>query len=537
MPSLHPGELRWAAIWTVVVLALASLPYPIAWALTPPGYTFTWVLTTPFDVFSYLSKMGEAARGAWLLHLPYTSEPHPPALLFPQYVLLAKLGAVTGVGNLVAFHLFRIAGGAVLLLAGYLFIVTLSPQVTVRRTAFAFTAIGGSLSWLTSGFGVIGIDATVPESNTFHTLFANGHFALAMAALYGVALLVLRSAPSFPWRRMVVAALLAALAVVLQPFFVILMGFVGVLWTGLFLLRRGMPAGWCKPPLALIPLAVGGTAALYWLQLQTNVATAGWIAQNLTPSPSPLHVLAGYGLIAPLALLGLARAWRDPEGAGLTRDGALLLLAWAIALPVMLYAPFQFQRRLSEGAHVPLSLLAAAGLWWWAQRLGPRAWGWLRLASVAVLGLGTLWLVGLSLLGALTLRTPFYLPNDDLAALQWLGRNGNEGNVVLAAPAMGNAIPAYAPVRVYWGHTLETSDQARKLAATDRFFSPAPSASERCALLAEAGITYVYEGAVERGKLAGTLAGQPGLTVAQQWPGATVWRVTGCESAGQGAPR
>ncbi len=511
-----------------MVLALASLPYPIAWALTPPGHTFTWVLTTPFDVFSYLSKMGEAARGAWLLHMPYTSEPHPPALLFPQYVLLAKLGALTGVGNLVAFHLFRIAGGAVLLLTAYLFFAALSPLAAVRRAAFVFTAIGGSLSWLTSGFGVIGIDATVPESNTFHTLFANGHFALAMAALYGVAMLVLRAAPVFPWRSMALAAMLSAVAVELQPFFVVLMGCVGTAWAGVFVLRRGVPAGWFKPQLALIPLAVVGTAALYWLQLQTNVATAGWIAQNLTPSPSPLHVLAGYGLIAPLALLGLVRAWRNPESAGLTRDGALLLLAWAIALPVMLYAPFQFQRRLSEGAHVPLSLLAAAGLWWWAQRLGPWAWGRLRLASVALLGLGTLWLVALSLLGALTLRAPFYLPNDDVAALQWLGRHLSEADMVLSSPVMGNAIPAYAPVRVYWGHTLETSDQARKLAATDRFFSPVATAAERCALLAEAGTTYVYEGAVERGKLGGTLAGQPGLAVAQEWPGATVWRVTRC---------
>lgn len=541
MPHLQPGELRWAALWTGPVLFLASLPYVIAWWLTPPGQVYTWVLSSPFDVFSYFAKIEEAIRGAWLLWVPHTPEPHNPAFLFPHYVLLGKLGALTGLTAPVLYHAFRVVAGGVLLLTAYWFLAAVTTQLAVRRTAFLFTALGGGLGWVTSLFGVVGIDATVPESNTFHTLLVNPHFALATALLLIIAMLVLHAAPRFPITRMGWAGALSVLAVVLQPFFVALMWCVAGAWAATVGLRRGLGSlagpsrllafAW-RPGLAL-PFA-GFTLAggLMWLNLQSNFATKGWIDQNFTPSPPVLNFLGAYGILAPLAVAGGVRAWRAPESAGLTRNGALLLLAWAVALPIMFYAPMQYQRRLSEGAHVPVSALAAGGLWWWAGRLGTeRAWRLLRFGAMALLLMGTVWLAAFMLAGAQALRVPFYLPRQDVAALDWLAGNAAFGEVVIAAPIMGNLIPAWAPVRTYWGHGFETIDSANKLARTDRFFSPGDSPDARCQLLAEAGISYVYEGTLEKAKLGGTLAGQPGLQPAYQAAGVTIYRVTGCTAA------
>lgn len=530
MPRFAPGELRWATFCGVVILTCASLPYVVAWALTPAGHHYTWVLSSAFDVFSYYAKIQQSVSGAWLLTLPYTVDPHTPAFLFPQYVLLGKLGGLTGLPNAMLYHLLRVAGGAALLAAAYLFIATAAREPAVRRAAFLFTGLGSGVSWLTGLLGVIGIDTTVPESNTYHILLVNPHFALATAALLMIITLLLWSGLRLGVRGGMAGGLLAAAAVAMQPFFVPLAAGVGGAWAALSVLRDGLRLPPPLTPWALLPaLAACSTAGVMWLQLQGDPVLARWTAQNQTPSPSPLHLLAGYGLLAPLAVAGGVQAWRRPEAAGLERAGALVALAWVLAVPVLFYLPTQFQRRLTEGAHVPMSVLAAAGLWWLAPRLSAGAWPWLRLGALTVLATGTLWMTALMAGGALSLRIPFYLPEDDVAALGWLREHAAPGDTVLASPTMGNVAPAYAPVRAYWGHAFETVDATAKLGPVIRFFSRAASERERCQLLADGSITYVYEGTVERRDLAGArLTAQPGLTVAFERPGAAVYRVTGC---------
>jgi hypothetical protein len=43
-------------------------------------------------------------------------------------------------------------------------------------------------------------------------------------------------------------------------------------------------------------------------------------------------------------------------------------------------------------------------------------------------------------------------------AMQWLGEHSRADSVVLAGPETGNALPAFASVRVLYGHPFETPD-------------------------------------------------------------------------------
>jgi len=532
MPRFAPDEVRWAVACGAVVLALATLPYLAAWMLTPAGHQYTWVLSSAFDVFSYYAKIQQSVSGAWLLHLPYTADPHAPAFLFPQYLLLGKLGASMGLPNAALYHLLRVVGGGALLAAAYLFIATVAQQVAVRRAAFLFTGLGGGFSWLTGFFGVIGTDTTVPETNTFHILLVNPHFALATAALLSVVNLMVWSGLRLKPLTAIAATVLATAAVMMQPFFVLLSAGLTGSFTLLSLLRHGVRAPGSNAWFLLPACAAVATAGLMWLELQGNATLRAWTAQNQNPTPPPLHLLTGYGVLIPLAVIGGIRVWRTSGADTTQRSAALVALAWVLAVPVMVYLPGQVQRRLAEGSHVPLSVLAALGLWWLAQRWGPTTWPWLRLGAMATLITGTFWMSALMVVGASTLRIPFYLPDDDTAALQWFQQNAAPGEIVLASPTMGNVIPGYAPVRAYWGHAFETVDATAKLGPVIRFFSAAASERERCQLLADGSITYVYEGAVERRDLAGaTLREQRGLAVAFTRPEATVYRVTGCSPA------
>ena len=84
-------------------------------------------------------------------------------------------------------------------------------------------------------------------------------------------------------------------------------------------------------------------------------------------SISCLLRLLGYGLVVPLALLG---AWRTIR----CRDQRkLFLIVWIIAVSALVYAPLLLQRRMVEGLHIALCVLATYGLANWLPQIVNRS--------------------------------------------------------------------------------------------------------------------------------------------------------------------
>mgnify|MGYP001345878526 FL=1 len=67
-------EWAWVAAAGVLILLAANLPYALAYA-APDGRVFGGILFALEDGLSYLAKMRQGWRGAWLFTLPYTAEP------------------------------------------------------------------------------------------------------------------------------------------------------------------------------------------------------------------------------------------------------------------------------------------------------------------------------------------------------------------------------------------------------------------------------------------------------------------------------
>ena len=527
MQTVSRNELVWVAAWTLGIVVFSAVPYLIAWWLSPSGYVFTGMLMNPLDNSAYLAKMHQATQGAWLLHLTYTSEPHPAALLYPQYVVLGKLVALTGVPAPVLFHAARAAMGVLLLGMAYAFTAEVVTDRDVRKTAFLLLATSSGLTWLTSFWGLLASDATIPESNTFNSILTNVHFPLATGLFLLVGLLMLRSFPQFRRSRMVLGGLVNALLALLQPFLLVSQAAIGLLW-GLLLVRKGAAARHLMRPTLLLPFLIPAIpVAMLIRQLSSDPILAQWMAQNVALSPPPWSYLAGYGLLAPLALAGLVAVWRRPEATGFTVTGGMLLAAWVLAGALLLYLPVPWQRRLSEGYHIPLSIMAAGGLHGLLLMTGlsEAARRRVRAGVIGFALVGSLWLAGTAVLGARVLLEPHYLTHADAAALAWLGDNARTSDIVLAAPTMGNLIPTRSSARVYWGHPFETVDADAKKQQIEHFYLPATTAAERCDFLREAGITLVYDGPVERRLGKKRLERGPGLEPVFRGNSVTIYNV------------
>ena len=530
-PALNSGEWRFVLIVSIIALAVSSVPYALGAALATDTRMFGGFVYAVEDCYSYLAKMRQGAEGSWLFHIAYTPEPHRGALFFPFHLLLGKLAALLPTDDLTVrlvwvYHGARVIFGLALLITVYRFLAACTKQVAVRRLAWLMVTFGGGMGWLLvasgqpSWLGSLPLDFILPEGFTFLVLYAFPHIALARTLLLWGILFLLRAwrEPPDPnhasrtthhasritfhvsrfthytsrtqgpkWAAL--AGLLWLTMGLIVPFYVaVAWAVTGAAWLMLGLRERRVP--WQEGLLAGGAAIISAPIVAYsaWV-FTSDPVYAIWASQNQILSPHPLHYLAAYGEPLLLAAFAVPTAWRE-------EDLGWLALAWVGVVPVLIYLPFNLQRRLVEGVQVPLSLLAAWGV------LNFK-WSDSRLRTFAAM-----FLVGLSLTNVMLVAgnclslqqqlAPIYRDAGEVAALNWLNNKVEPNDVVLAAYETGNYLPARVHARAFVGHGPESihADEKRRLVI--RFFDGTTGDPWRRDLLSQYGVDWVFWGPMER---------------------------------------
>ncbi|MFQ5616526.1 MAG: hypothetical protein ACE5GO_08715 [Anaerolineales bacterium] len=501
-------------------MLLTTIPYLLGFANQGDAWRFTGFVFGVEDGNSYIAKMLSGAEGAWLFRTPYTAVFQRGVLAFLPYILLGKLTAGPGQHEqLVAlFHLYRFVAGVLAILAMYDFISYFVLRVRLRRLGAALAAFGGGLGWVLillgreNWLGSLPLDFYSPETFGFLSLYGLPHLAIARALLLRGLLAYLRNAEGRSGQyndRGTKSGLLWLLMGLFQPLTVIVAwAVVGAHLAGLALfgngvpdkeyrsraVRRGLVAGLVSSPIVLYTL---------WA-FTTDPFLRVWTDQNLILSPHPLHYLVAYGLVLPFAVRGARRLLRQNPARG------WLPVAWAAIMPALAYAPHNLQRRLPEGVWVALVILALKaepGANQPAQRPRLPRSGRMRFHTLGVfffLFVSTLLLLAGGVMGVADPKEPVFRPVEEIAAFQLLREQAEPGDVVLASFETGNALPAWAPVRVVIGHGPESVrlDELRLRVAA--FYQPDTDDclqsldADRKALLDEFDVRYVFWGRAER---------------------------------------
>ncbi len=482
-------ETRWVLLIAVLFVGLSCLPYAYAYLTTPPELRFTGLLFNPQDGNSYYAKMLQGARGEWLFHLPFTSEPHEGAFIFTYYLALGHLARLVSLPIPLIYHLARAINGFLLLLTVYGFTSLLTGQEAERRLVFLVVATSAGLGWLAGPLGYVTVDLWVPEAVTFYAILANPHFPLAMALMLAIFGLGAGGwGQRLPgWVRVTLAGGVSLLLAVVQPFCLVTVYAVLAVHLALLAVRRKR---WPRAELLSAAAVVAASAPfiLYDAWVSTaNPALRAWSAQNLTPSPPPWDYALSYGIVLLLALAGTV--WTLRRG----HDVGLLLVVWVCTNFVLLYLPVPLQRRLVLGLHLPLAMLAGLGF---AHGILPRLRVGRRTVTAGVLAFSALTNLFL-LLGAFLTAAKhdarLYLSAGEADTLAWMRHHVPPEAVVLAAPSSGLFIPAWAGQRVVYGHEFETIDAEEKKTRVEAFFRGADDA-----VLSDYGVQYVFVGPRER---------------------------------------
>jgi hypothetical protein len=476
-----------------VVLLFTVVPYMSAARMDVGQGSFGGFLINPIDGFSYLAKMRQGYEGSWLLELPYAADPGKPTLLYTYHVLLGHVARLLGAPLLVIYHAARALGAFGMYIVGFLFLRRALPDRRSTWAAYLLTLLASGLGWLAEPLGVLSIDLWVPEAIPLLAAYTNAHFGLAVAALIGAALVIIEPAMNLSWRLIASTACGFVLGMVF-PFGVGTLLGVFAAWLLWELLRTGAEKrrAWLQSQRErLFTIAALLAAALPWLIYdfwisQSHPVIKIWTAQNQTPSPPLLNTILGFGLVFVLALLGLRAAFRYEAGR--------LMACWLMVNMVLLYVPFSLQRRLALGLFFPMAGLAALGL---SSLVRNRVR--ILLALTLVLTIPTnLLVIAAGMWGVRSADPALVILPEEAAAFAWLEANAPGGSLVLAGAENGNRLPAFADVRVLYGHPFETPHAETSLQSIVALFTWRDSADTGLDLLRSTAVDWVLYGPRER---------------------------------------
>ncbi|MEX1247347.1 MAG: hypothetical protein WEA61_02595 [Anaerolineales bacterium] len=492
-------EYLWVLAFAAGLVLLTGIPYLIADSNSEA--VFTGFIYGVEDGNSYIAKMLAGAQGDWLFRSPYTTAEQGGVPVYLPYLLLGKLFGPDVTHNQLVwlFHIFRSLSLIAVCLATYEFLALFLQSVKLRRLGLTLAALGSGLGWVMLVFrvpnllGSIPLDFYSPETFGFLANFTIPHLVLARALLLWGLQRYLRPHTIWhqPWLTMLIwfalalchpitAALGVGLIIAHQSFRLI------ALWAKNRKKRIEVPDNLHKavwPILGAAPLLlVNG-----WLYVSDSYLRA-WAAQNQILSPNVFHYILAYGWVLPFVYLGIrAMLARQPAKAE-------FLLVWSVLLPILIYAPIGLQRRLAEGAWVMLIVLS---LYAFDQGLMAMRRRELLVFSLAFPGTLVLLLGALQL--ASTASTPIFRATDEVTAFEELRGLAPPGEVVLASYETGNALPAWAPLRVVVGHGPESVGLDKLWPRLQAFYQGRTSDDVRLELLQQYGVDYVFWGPSEQG--------------------------------------
>ncbi len=508
-PFRHPlsNTPRWVWVWTALFMLAGALPYAVGWLAAPEGAVFTGVGINPLDTNTYLADMQVGYAGRWLFTLPYTATPSRPVPLFMFYILLGHFARLISLSLPLTFHLARLACGGLFAVTAYHFLARCFDRPGEQKLALGLLLFTGGTGWLIA-FGpelseTVRVELTpdlwLSDAVSFLAMLSNGHFTLSMTLMMGMIVAGERLLAGHG-KRWAALAIAAGLGIVLVHAHQIAV--VGLILGGEALWRawpqRRFPwAEACRLAVVFVPVGLAA-GALTWLA-HSDPSLERWLEQGNTQTPPVWGMLNLYGPVWFLALAGL---WHAVQTDSTAWRGVAL---WFVIVLVLVYVPVNFQRRFMEGWHVPVTVLAAAGL---SRVIAPSLRTRLTARSVALIGVTLLALVAASPARtaiSLTMRFVqrpgdpfFYAHADERGAERWLRAHARLDDVALAYFYTGNWLPGRAGVRVLVGHYDQTANARDRLADVVRFFDAGTPDAERIALLAEFSVDFVYVGADER---------------------------------------
>lgn len=498
-------EIFWAILIAAIVLVFSNA-YVLYGMMVPKdqlSFLGRRVINSQ-DTYTYVAFIEQARQGRFYFENLYTTEPQTPSLVRPSYYLLGRLGAFLVLPSIVLYHLGRILFSILFCIILYIFLGQFFKSSGKRLLSFAIILTATGWGYFVAGLFSKVADLWIPEANTFLSLQEAPHFILSQSLMLLSFLFLLKG-----WQSSLHKEKIRRTTIYFSLVFVVLfaLGFEHpydlllctgtAFFAGIYLWFANKVPKKALIISILLVILVSVLGNLYqYIQTLTNPIINNWAQQS--SSPTPMDYLLGFGFIIVFAVLGLEKyltSRKTPE---------ILIIAWIATTSILIYSPIFFQRRLSEGFHIPLSILATEGVIMSAlfvsgfvvQRAKKIVYRVFIVILVILMTFGTI-------LGVLadikTIQNDsvnayyYYLLNAEVQGMVWLRDKTTPQDVILSNWFYGNIIPGVTGRKVYIGHKAQTNNFDGKVRLINKFILD-KNADSAYKFLKDNHITYVFVG-------------------------------------------
>jgi len=505
---------EWRFVWvvTLTMLVITSVPYLYGYLSSPVDRQFMGLMLDIPDHGQYLSWW-RGFQSAFLVSNKLTPEPNAPLFFNLLWWVLGQVSRWTGLGYAPVFQALRWVAGGSFLWAVYRLIAQFLPELRQRRAAFMLIALSSGLGWvlvvlkytLARGELLFPLDVYIAEGNSFLCILAYPHFVLALTFISLIFESVWRGWKEGCTGHMVIAGLLALVLGWTHTYdLLIIYGVMGVFALLVWLKGRAFP--WRLFWGGGIVGVLSCSGAIYsvvltridplWKEVLAQFSNAG----VYTPTPPHLVILYSWPLLVAVAtwiMLAVRKQWSE---------GTLFVMGWFLVQSGLNYIPTDYQIHMLNGWQIPMMLLVTKGLYDW---VAPAIARWRSVPSEKVMR----WVGVISLIAVLPTNVylwswrfldlarhdyPFYLHEDDVAALDWLRQNTSPDDIVLCSITLGQYVPALSGNTAFLAHWAQTVSFYDKQARVMRFFDAETPDEERAETVHTFGVDYVLRGPAER---------------------------------------
>ncbi len=520
-----------------LALILSSIPYLIGF-LQSHGRHYMWLGYNLDDACVYLSWMRQAMHGSLAQHNLFTTDSQPAMLANPLFYTLGVIAGITHLQPITMFHFSRLVFGAIMLYTSWRLICELIADTAARKWAFLLLCFGAGLGWLPGLWPATGasifstpVDTWQPEAITFLSLYLSPLFMFSMWLQAAVILQLIRSHRQKCMKCAVYAGLGGALIGLAHTYDIV---GIALTWAAYLVVsavtnRRTDFGDIVRAAVAGI-ITLPGVAVIAW-ELHTNKVFHDRAAVA-TLSASPMWVILGYGVLFLLALIPVILCARDyycgantaSEGpslqatVGTSKQSIVFLACWVMMQMAAAYIPVAFQRKMLQGEHMPMAILAGLGAAWLFWRMRKSTPQFRAVCQTALLVVCTLTNVRFLLRDVKDASADLvqtgqqrpYLTSGELAAMRWIKQNTPQnaaiqplpwvrlittpyGDQKLAPTDMSDAcfLPGITGRHVYCGHWGETPNYGGKLARIVRFALPTTTDEQRLKMLQRMRVQYL----------------------------------------------
>ncbi|MFH0955523.1 MAG: hypothetical protein V1777_05450 [Candidatus Micrarchaeota archaeon] len=497
------------AVVLIAILAALILNIPVlaGYAQSNPQHVFLG-----FDFFddfhNYSMYIYEAAHSnhLFLENRNNTQFDEPGRYFWPYFLLLGKIVQLTGLSIPVVFMASRAIVLLLLLGVAWKLVQELFENKEQQVLAYALIAFGTGFGWLSRLLEpVIPILQRIKGADMDYTLgystFSGAMYplsTLAFALFLALFYFILRYHATRKNKNLAYALVVSVPIPFIHPPTIPLVWGILATTTVIFLVfsknkfRENMSHSvkiWGV--LIVAPILFG----LYLLWALGDPSYAGSVATYAAWGRwfKPIVWPIGFGLLGLFALIGLAK---EKFKNNFTR---ILVICWLVVSLLLALTPTG--RKFLIGAHIPMALLASAGILWAFGKF----LGWKRRTTRQKIIIAGILVVLMSLTYVINTQdkiksiqeNPYAsLTQSEIDAMTFLEQQPKAN--VLSSYRIGSDVTWMTPHRAFLGHWGETLGIKEKTLETKQFFSTGLTAQEKIGFLQKEKITYIFYGQDEK---------------------------------------